>query len=506
MLRLADVLAGLSVVTDLGMGHAPEQAMRACRIAAALAEDLGLPDAERSDVFYTALLQHLGCTGHAHETAAVWGDDVALNAAGSKTNLSDPRDLFRTFLPELSRGPLHTVRLAAIAILRGPRFGRANNTANCEAARITARRLGLSPGVQEGLYQSFELWSGKGVPRGLAGEEISVAARVGQVAADAALFADLGGPDAVAAALRARARTNLDPRMCERLERLAPELLPRLAEEDPVAGALEAEPGPHVTVPPEALDGVARAFGDLVDLKTPFTHGHAVGVADLALAAGRELGVEDPAALHRAALLHDVGRAAVSSGIWERPGPLGALEWEQVRLHAYHTERVLARSATLAPLAPIAGMHHERLDGSGYHRGADRRAVPMAARILAAADAFQAMTQARAHRPARSPEQAATEVRTEADAARLDPDAVEAVVRAAAVDRGRRPRRPAGLSERQVEVLRLVAQGLSNREIAERLYISPRTAEHHVQDAYTKIGVSSRAAATLFVMEHDLLA
>jgi DNA-binding NarL/FixJ family response regulator len=64
---------------------------------------------------------------------------------------------------------------------------------------------------------------------------------------------------------------------------------------------------------------------------------------------------------------------------------------------------------------------------------------------------------------------------------------------------------PAGLSDREVEVLRLVARGLSNREIAQRLVVSPRTAEHHVQHIYSKIGVSSRAAAALFAMEHDLV-
>jgi DNA-binding NarL/FixJ family response regulator len=152
-------------------------------------------------------------------------------------------------------------------------------------------------------------------------------------------------------------------------------------------------------------------------------------------------------------------------------------------------------------------MHHERLDGSGYHRQAAASSIPLSARVLAAADAFQAMTQERAHRSAHPPEAAARELAAQGRAGVLDPDAVSAVLAAAGhVSAGPRPPRPADLTERQVEVLRLVARGSSNPEIARSLVISRRTAERHVQDIYAKIGVSTRAGAALFAMEHDLLA
>ena len=508
-LRLAEPLAALSVVTDLGMGHPPEQAMRACLIATALADELHLSSDQRSDVYYTALLQHLGCTAFAHETAMLWGDDVALNAAGSKTNFFDIREVLGTFLPELGkgRGPAARLRTAAIAFTRGNRFGAANNTANCEAARETARRLGLPEEVQQALYQIFESWNGKGVPRGLKGEDILLGSRIAQVAADAALFADLGGTDAALESVRKRAGSRLDPQMCEMFRRVGPAVLSAARASDPFEMALAAEPTPRIRVPESSLDGVARAFGDLVDLKSPSLHGHAGGVAALAEEAGRRLRLPGGPDLRRAALLHDLGRAAVSSGIWARRGELTTTDWEHVRLHAYHTERILRRSEILAPLAPIAGGHHERLDGSGYHREAKGSAISMSARVLASADCFHAMTHDRPHRSALPEEKAAEALRREGQVGRFDAEAVAAVLEAAgASSRGVRREWPRGLSDRQVEVVRLVAHGLSNKEIARALFISPRTAEHHVQDVYSKIGVSSRAAVAIFAVEHDMLA
>jgi DNA-binding CsgD family transcriptional regulator len=137
-------------------------------------------------------------------------------------------------------------------------------------------------------------------------------------------------------------------------------------------------------------------------------------------------------------------------------------------------------------------MHHERQDGSGYHRGASGAEVPAAARVLAAADAFQAITQDRPHRPGLAPEAAAAALAEQAQVGRLDTECVRAVVEAAGQPPPSvRTRWPAGLSDREVEVLRLVAHGLSNWAIAGRLYVSPRTAEHHVQHIYTKIGAST---------------
>jgi len=176
-----------------------------------------------------------------------------------------------------------------------------------------------------------------------------------------------------------------------------------------------------------------------------------------------------------------------------------------VRLHPYHTERVLSRSPFLAALAPVAGAHHERLDGSGYHRACRGAELPLPARVLAAADAYHAMTEPRPHREPLSRERAAEILAEEASSGRLDADAVAAVVEAAG-QRAPRIERPAGLTEREAEVLGMLARGLQTKQVARALGISVKTADHHVEHAYRKIGVSTRAAATLFAMQHGLAA
>ena len=257
----------------------------------------------------------------------------------------------------------------------------------------------------------------------------------------------------------------------------------------------------------EALDSALRAVADFVDLKSPYLAGHSSGVADLAVAAAGCLRLPAPVAvdLGHAALVHDLGRVGVSAAVWGRPRPLTAGEWEVVRLHPYHTDRVLGRSPALGRLAAIASLHHERLDGSGYFRGAPAGQQPAAARVLAAADAYHAMREPRPHRPAMGAGQAAAELGRGVRAGRLDRDAVDAVLEAAGHRVGRRKAHPGGLTAREAEVLRLLARGLSTRQIAAALTIAPKTAGNHIQAIYDKAGVSSRAAATVFAMRHGFM-
>jgi HD-GYP domain-containing protein (c-di-GMP phosphodiesterase class II) len=510
-LRLADLLASVSLVSDLGFALPPGESMRSGIIATALARRLGLAEADVGDVYYTTLLQHLGCIGYAHETAEVYGDELRMNAAAARAEDGDLGDLIDNFLRAAARGrgPIDFARVTAYTILRGTAFGQGFAAVRCEVGSETARRLGLSSGVRQALYDVAEAWNGRGGAWGRGGEDIAMAARIAAVAATASRFDAIGGPGAAVAALRRRAGGSLDPGVAAAFVDGAAEILGQVHAADPRDTLLAIEPTPVRSVRIPELTRAAAAIADVVDLKSTYTLGHSAGVAELAVAAAARLGLGATATtrLHVAALLHDVGRVGIPDAIWERRGPLTMADREQVRLHAYHSERILARSDVLGPMAAIAGRHHERLDGSGYHRGAVARDLSLEARILAAADAFQAMTQDRAHRAAIPPERTARLVELEVRAGRLDGDAVRAVIDAAGLGRPGRVRveRPASLSDREVEVLRLLARGLSNRDIARRLVVSPRTAEHHVQHIYTKIGVSSRAAAALFAMEHDLL-
>jgi HD-GYP domain-containing protein (c-di-GMP phosphodiesterase class II) len=272
---------------------------------------------------------------------------------------------------------------------------------------------------------------------------------------------------------------------------------------------IAAEPGLAGALSGAALDAALEAIADFGDLKSPWFTGHSRAVSALAEQAAGSAGLssDDVTTVRRAGLLHDVGRAGVPNSIWDKPGPLTDAQHERVRLHPYYTERMLARPDALAQLGAVAACHHERLDGSGYHRGLPGAALSPAARILAAADAYQAMTEARPHRPALSTELAAAELRREVRAGRIDPDAAEDVLAAAGGRRAstRDRARPAGLTARELEVLVLVARGASSREVARELVIAKKTARNHIERIYTKLGVSTRAAAALYAMRHGLV-
>jgi HD-GYP domain-containing protein (c-di-GMP phosphodiesterase class II) len=509
-LRLADLLAGLSMVSDLGYELPVDTALRSCVMGTSLARRMGLPDAEVGDVFFVSLLFHVGCVAYSHETTELFGDDLAVNHAAIKTDVTDLRSIVGTLIPESSRGlpAAWRLRSAATMVVRGRVFGRAHNQASCEVARDMARRIGLPEPVSRGLHDMHEWWNGRGA-RGVRGEAIARSGRIARVATEAIELVSLGAGDQLTDALRRRSGKTLDPEVVECLLRTGPDLVAEATSGDPTARVLEIEPDPVIEISRTELASIARAFGDMADLKNPFTHGHSQEVARLASRVADRLGMPRDLVeqLEVAGCLHDLGRIGVPNRVWAKPGPLTTGEWEQVRLHSYHSERIMASTPALAPIAALVGRHHERLDGSGYHRGCRAGDLGVAARVLAAADAYQAMTQHRPHRPARSPDRAAEELQGGVSAGRFDPDVVGAVLEAAGGPpvRRRSPTAPGGLTHREVEVLGLVAQGLSNPEIGQRLGISRRTAEHHVQHIYTKIGVSTRAAAALFALEHSLL-
>ena len=506
--RSAEVIAALCLATDLGMGFPFEHGLHSTIIASRLAERLDVAPTTATGTFYACLLSHAGCTTNAHVTAQVFGGSLTTHLFpvwyGSRREVLG--GLLRALPPPDSAGPARTLQ-AARRLPRAARAARPQFTAMCEVAQMLAGGVGLPPSVQGLLAHMFERWDGKG-PLGRArGDEIPMPMRIVHVAVDAALQRLLGGTDHAAHVVRDRAGHGFDPEVAACLADDAEEILALDAEASVWDEVLSHEPTPHLTLEGEAIDQALTAMGNFADLISPHLSGHSIGVADLAAGAARHyrLDAAGEVTVRRAALVHDLGRVAIGARTWQKPEPLTADEWEQVRLHPYHAERVLARSPFLAELGRVAGAHHERIDGSGYHRGSAGAELSLPARLIAAADAYHAMTEPRPHREPHTPEQAADELAREASAGRLDPDAVAAVVAGAG-----QPvpgiERPAGLTEREAQVVGMLARGLQTKQVARSLGISVKTADRHIQNAYGKTGVSTRAAATLFAMEHGLVA
>lgn len=504
--RVAEVFAALSLATDLATGVPFEKGLRTCALATAFSAELGLDDADRAAVFHVSLLRSIGCTAHASENAAMFGDDTAFEAAFSRLDPGDPEVLAGQLAEFGAWAPDRQAELArtfvAMAPVEGPRAGRAG----CEVSRALGTRLGLPPAAVDALDDVYERWDGRGIPAGRHGEQLSLVARIVHVAEQAVLAAAAGGRVAAVGEVARRAGGHLDPDLAVAFLRSADALLPAIEAADLLAAVLAAEPASAAAAGEARLDDLCAAIAVVADLKGRYLLGHSAHVAAVADAAARAAGISDDGreSVRAAALLHDLGRVAVSSAVWDRPGPLGVADRERVRLHTYWTDRVLRRCAGLAALAETAAGHHERCDASGYHRGIGGAELSPGARLLAAADVFAASTEARPHRPALDPAAARTVLVGEARARRLDADACAAVIAGAGLPRPRVPW-PCDLTDREVEVLRLTARGLSNRAIAERLRVSDRTVGHHLAHVFDKTGRRTRAGAAVFAIEHGLL-
>jgi HD-GYP domain-containing protein (c-di-GMP phosphodiesterase class II) len=503
-------MAALSLATDLGIGVPLEHGLQSTLVAMRLAERLGVDQDTASRTYYAGLLFYVGCTADAEVAARTFGDDNALTTHALPARFGSPPEMMAGIMRAIANsGSPAPVR--AMQIVRGmPRAAqefKGHVTAFCEVAQMLTDRLGL-PASMQGLFGYLvERWDGKGLPGRARHEDIPLPVRIASVARDAAFQHMLGGAEFAAGVVRRRSGGAFDPAVAIPMADAAAELLALDSDGSAWEETLACEPGPWLTLEGEAIERALGAMGDFADLASPYLVGHSAGVAELAAAAGQQCRLEaaDLLQLRRGALVHDLGRVAVPVRIWQKAAALTPDDWERVRLHAYHSERVLTRSAFLAALVPVASFHHERLDGSGYHRGTAAADLTQPARLLAAADAYHAMTEPRPHRAALPPRQAAEALGREVSAGRLDPDAVTGVLEAAG-QRVPRMERPAGLTEREAEVLALLARGLQTKQVARRLGISVKTADHHVQNAYAKIGVSTRAAAALFAMQHGLTA
>ena len=504
--RLAELVATLSLATDLGMGQPMEHVLRQTRIALRLADATGLTPGERAATYHVALLAWVGCGADTSDLGRLFGDETELYGASYDVDLAGLAAA-RFFATHLGAGRSPVVRVGVLGhfVATRGRPVREVMDAHCLASGTLAERLGLGDDVREALVAVFERWDGKGAPRGLHGRQMPAPTRVVQLADTVETLHRLHGPGAALAATADRSGTRFDPAVVAAFHADPDGILAGLEEATSWDEVIAADPGLGRTVDGDELDTVLEAFADFADLKSPDRLGHSRGVAALAADAAKRLGLTGPEVddLRRAALVHDLGMIGIPSYVWDETRPWSESQRERARTHPYLTERMLAR--VLPDLGRCAALHHERLDGSGYPRGLAGDAIPLPARILAAADVYHAVGQPRPYRAAAAPATAAAVLRDEVRAGRLDGEAVNAVLAAAGHRARRRAALPGGLTPREAEVVVLVARGRSNPAIARELSLSRKTVSSHLEHIYAKLGVSTRTAAALYAMRHGLV-
>jgi HD-GYP domain-containing protein (c-di-GMP phosphodiesterase class II) len=500
--RLAEVVASLSLATDLSTGQPLEHGLRRTLLAVWLGEELGIDAEDLGTAYYVALLGSVGCILDGAVFSEFLRDEIAVRSEMASLDPSRQLQVAAFFARRVGAGEPPWRRLRKLVTI-----SRQQESVCRDVALQVGGLLDLGPAIKEALGQCDETWNGKGSVLGLKGEEIQLAARLFMVCHDVEVFNRLGGVDAAMSVVRERAGRVYDPKIAACFARVGPSLINRLQSEPAWETVMAAEPAPTRLLSTSDFEAVAHKLANFVDMRSPFTVGHSPGVAALVDGAARGLNFSagDTATLRQAGLLHDLGRAGVPVSAWNKREPLREEEWQGMMRHPSLTELVLARSNALGHLGTLAGLHHERVDGSGY-RGIGASSLPASARILAAADWFQTKLEARPHRAALTPEMAAEEFRQQVRAGRFDSEIVDAVLSAAGQRQQPAKRElPAGLSEREAEVLGLAVRGLTNRQIADLLVVSPKTVGHHLENIYAKIGVSTRVGATLFALQHGLV-
>ena len=381
--RLAEALGSLSLATDLAIGQPIEHGLRRSLLAVWLGEDLDFTADELRDLYYAALLGAVGCTLEDAVFARYFKDEMVFaDQIISTVDPNNPLDLASFMLRKVGEGEPPWRRAAKLAsfIREGPDM-------HAIVCRDVALRVGdmvaLGPSVQQTLAQCHEEWSGKGAPLHLKGEENSLAARTFHLAHDAEVFYRIGGVDMALDVVRRRSGRQYDPRIAQRFIAIGPQLFSRLTSTPVWDATMDAEPTPVRWLSSDAFEALARTMANFVDARSVHTAGHSVGVAEIAESAARrlELSPSEIAAVKQAALLHDLGRCGVPVAVWDKTGGLTPHEWDRIKRHPSLTELMLARSAALGHLGSLAGLHHERLDGSGY-RAVRASFLPLAAQLL----------------------------------------------------------------------------------------------------------------------------
>jgi HD-GYP domain-containing protein (c-di-GMP phosphodiesterase class II) len=504
----------LAYATDLATGQSRDFALRSCVLAMRLAEVAGLDVDQRRNVYHQALLRYIGCNADTHLLATAFGDEIALRQDLARIDMGNHSEIVETFVRAFTRlfadaPPADLAKAVQEGLASALQVSVPILAGHCEVAQRIAERIGLSQEIRKNLGQLYERWDGHGLPHGLKGDAVTLPVRMVTLAQDAIALIEAHGFETMVAKIAQRRGGAYEPELGDLFLAHAERLMKGLDEPVDRETILALEPLPHAVLDEEACEEAYLAIADMIDMRMPFTFGHSRAVAALADAAGKALGLpaSDIRDVRWAAYTHDIGELAVPVSTWMRAGALTQRETDAAQLHPYHGERALASLGSEGkPVAALVLRHHERLDGSGYHRHTRGTDLSPAARVLAAAEAFQTAKEARPYRAAMSDAAAATKLRTLVKEGKLCPEAAEAVLTCAGqASRRATVERQAGLTPREIEVLRLIAAGHTAKEAARQLEIAPKTADNHIQNLYSKIGVTTRAGAALYALERGLV-
>ncbi len=508
---LAGLLCALSFATSVALGERMQHGLRTAYIGLQLADFLGAEDEDREAVYYGALLKDTGCTSCGAALAAFFPNQPLPNADMMLTDRSQIErmmTMFTRYVPRDSALPARIAKFASFVIHCEPVM-RESVAGHCEVAELFARRLGFGRHVQRAVRFQWERWDGGVFASGLNKDEAPLAARLLHLAQMVEFAHGVAGPAGVEQLVKDRSGARFDPAIGDAFLALCRQpafgqFLQR--EEDSRASIIAMAPGTtagHETG--DRTDAVCEALADLADAKTG-TFRHSLTVANVAVGIARrlDLPVAEQHRLRRAALLHDVGTVALPMGLLRKHTTRSERDEEQFQLHPHYTERILNEAGTFRDLAGDAAAHHERLDGTGYHRRLTAGQLGTGARVLIVADRYSELIE-----KGSEPDAALHEL-SSFIGSWLDGSCYEALVRSRETAQPRQEVRTqrglpaANLSDREVEVLRLLVRGMNNPEIGAALVISRKTVEHHVEHIFNKLGVTSRTAAVAYAVQTGL--
>jgi HD-GYP domain-containing protein (c-di-GMP phosphodiesterase class II)/DNA-binding CsgD family transcriptional regulator len=481
--RVFDAVKALAFIGDLSMGQPTDHSIRTAWLAARLARAAELDDDAIVAVREASLLRWSGCTANASGFAEALGDDVA------------SREAMLALKPDWA-GPLELHGDIGAVITPLARI-------HCEVSSEAARMLGLGQGTEATLRHVFETWDGNGSPDRLAGSAVPTTVFIVALAGELEIFSRTYGIERAQTLIGQRADSRYPDKLARLVIRLAAEWLDELEHTD--AASIDAA----LLTPHMSDETPVELVADIIDLKLPWMTGYSRSVAATAAACAARFALDTNAQnrLYCAGLIHGMGRAAVPNPIWNAPSRLSQAAWEKARLVPYWTSRAGKQTGTLAEAAELGSYAYERLDGSGYFRGAAGAALSVEARILAASATWVALRAARPWRAGLADHDAAKLLHEEAAQGRYDTDVVNALIDAGPAQRRVvNPRaQTARLSAREVDVLRGISRGASNKEVARDLSLSPSTVRTHVESVFRKLECSTRAAATLKALALGLL-